>query len=55
MFKQLIVLALLLLTNSVLFGQLNTEDYRVYAAVIKTEISDSTKSVAIIIGLDEMV
>jgi len=53
MFKQLIVLALLLLTNSVLFGQLNTEDYRVYAAVIKTEISDSTKSVAIIkIGID---
>jgi len=48
MFKQPLLLTLLLLTNSILFGQLSKEDYSVYAAVIKTEILDSTKSVAII-------
>src|SRR5581483_7925673 len=48
MFKQPFLLTLLLLTNSILFGQLSTEDYKVYAAIIKTEILDSTKSVAII-------
>jgi hypothetical protein len=30
------------------FGQLSSEDYKVYAALINTEITDSTKSVAII-------
>src|SRR3954453_11504841 len=48
MFKQPSLLTLLLLANSILFGQLNKEDYNVYAAVIKTEILDSTKSIAII-------
>ncbi len=31
-----------------MFGQVSKEDYEVYAAVIKTEISDNIKSVAII-------
>ena len=49
MFKFKNFLTLLLLTGSYAFGQqVSSEDYKVYAAVIKTEISDSTKSVAII-------
>ena len=48
MFQQLLFSTILLLTNSILFGQISSEDYRVYAAIIRTEISDSTKSVAII-------
>lgn len=49
MFKFTFFLTLLFLTGSYAFGQqLSSEDYKVYAAVIKTEISDSTKSVAII-------
>lgn len=54
MFKFKVFLTLLFLTCSYAFGQqLSSEDYKIYAAVIKTEISDSTKSVAIIkIGID---
>ena len=48
MFKQLFFVTILLLTKTFLFGQISKDDYRVYAAIIKTEISDSTKSVAII-------
>src|ERR1043165_9106739 len=49
MFKFIFFLTLLLVTSSHTFGQqLPSEDYKVYTAVIKTEISDSTKSVAII-------
>lgn len=48
MFKQLFLATILLLTNAISFGQLSTEDYQVYAAIIKTDIRDSTKSVAII-------
>ena len=49
MCKFKIFLTVLLLTSSYLFGQQSSsEDYKVYAAVIKTEIIDSTKSVAII-------
>jgi hypothetical protein len=48
MLRQQLLLTLLLLANSILFGQLTAEDYKVYAAVIKTEILDSTRSVAII-------
>ena len=48
MFKQLLLATILLLTKTFLFGQISKEDYRVYAAIIKTEISDSTKSVTII-------
>ena len=48
MLKQPFLITLLLLTNSISFGQLITEDYKVYAALIKTEVSDTTKSVAII-------
>lgn len=48
MFKQLLFSTILLLTNSILFGQVSNQDYRVYAAIIRTEISDSTKSLAII-------
>jgi hypothetical protein len=48
MLRQSLLLTLLLLTNSILFAQLTAEDYKVYAAIIKTEILDSTKSVAII-------
>ncbi len=49
MLKNYFLLTLLLLTNSFLFGQqLDSEDYKVYTTLIKTEILDSTKSVAII-------
>jgi hypothetical protein len=48
MLRQQLLLILLLLANSILFGQLTAEDYKVYAAIIKTEILDSTRSVAII-------
>jgi hypothetical protein len=49
MFKFKFFLTLLLVISSYAFGQqLPSEDYKVYVAVIKTEISDSTKSVAII-------
>ena len=49
MFKFHLFLTLLLVANSFVFGQqLSSEDYKVYAALIKTEITDSTKSVAII-------
>ena len=49
MFKYHLFLTLLLLTSSYLFGQqLSPKDYKVYAALIKTEILDSTKSVSII-------
>jgi hypothetical protein len=47
MLKLPLLLILLLLINSILFAQLSKEDYKVYAAIIKTEISDTTKSVAI--------
>ncbi len=48
MFKQLFLATISLLANSISFGQVSTEDYRVYSAIIKSEIRDSTKSVAII-------
>ena len=48
MFKQLFLATILLLTNAILFGQVSAEDYKVYSTIIKTEISDSTKSVVII-------
>ncbi len=48
MFKQLFLATILLLTKTFLFGQISKIDYQVYAAILKTEISDSTKSVAII-------
>jgi len=48
MFKQFFLATILLLTNTIMFGQVNDEDYQVYAGIIKTEIRDSTKSVAII-------
>ena len=48
MFKLLFLATILLLTKSSLFGQASKEDYQVYSAIIKTEISDGTKSVAII-------
>jgi hypothetical protein len=48
MFKQLFLATILLLTTIILFGQPSAEDYAVYATIIKTEIRDSTKSVAII-------
>jgi hypothetical protein len=48
MFKQLFLATVFLLTNVISFGQLSEEDYNVYATIIKTEIRDSTKSVAII-------
>jgi hypothetical protein len=48
MFKQLFFVTVLLLTNTVMFGQVSEEDYKIYGAIIKTEIRDSTKSVAII-------
>jgi hypothetical protein len=48
MFNQLFLATILLLTNAISFGQLSADDYSVYATIIKTEISDSTKSVAII-------
>ena len=48
MFKFKFFLTLLFLTDSYVFGQqVYLEDYKVYAAIIKTEISDNTKSVAI--------
>ena len=47
-FKQLFSIAILLLTKTFLFAQISNEDYKVYAAIIKTEIPDSVKSVAII-------
>lgn len=51
MLKYYFFLTLLLLTSSYSFGQqLSTEDYKVYAAIIKTEVSDSTKSISIIKG-----
>lgn len=54
MLKYHLFSTLLLLTNSYLFGQsVSPEDYKVYAALIKTEILDSTKSVTIIkTGID---
>jgi len=49
MFKLSVIPALLLLSTPALFGQqLNTDDYKIYSALIKTEIRDTTKSVAII-------
>jgi len=48
MLRQLFLSTLYLLASSILFGQVSSEDYRVYSAIIKTEITDSTKSVAII-------
>ena len=48
MFKKLFLATIFLLTKTFLFGQISKEDYQVYTAIIKTEISDSTKSVAII-------
>jgi hypothetical protein len=55
MFKQFFLATILLLTKSISFGQLSAEDYRVYATIIKTEIQDSTSSVAIIKnGIDNM-
>lgn len=48
MFKKLFLATILLLTKSISFGQLISEDYQVYEAIIKTEIQDSTKSVPII-------
>ena len=48
MFKQLFLATFLLLITTISFGQLNAEDYSVYAAIINTEIRDSTKSVTII-------
>jgi hypothetical protein len=58
MFKHSILPVLLLLSAPALFGQqLNTDDYKIYSALIKTEIRDTTKSVAIIktgIGYQEI-
>lgn len=48
MFKQLFLSIVLLLVKTILFGQILKEDYQVYTAIIKTEILDSIKSVAII-------
>jgi len=48
MFKQLLLATVFLLTNFISFGQVSEEDYHVYATIIKTEIKDSTKLVAII-------
>jgi hypothetical protein len=48
MFKQLFLATVLLLTRTISFGQASAKDYQVYAAIIKSEIRDSTKSVAII-------
>ena len=48
MFKQLFLATILLLTKTFVFGQISKEDYQVYAAIIKTEIPDSIKSVTII-------
>src|ERR1700712_2147846 len=49
MSKKFFLMTLLFRLNSVLLGQqLPQEDYEIYAALIKTEISDSTKSLAII-------
>jgi len=48
MFKELFLVTISLWANSISFGQISTEDYTVYSAIIKTEIRDSTKSVAII-------
>ena len=48
MFKQLFLATVLLLTSLISFEQMNAEDYQIYASIIKTEIRDSTKSVAII-------
>lgn len=48
MFKKLFLATVLLLLNVISFGQMNAEDYHVYAAVINTEIGGNIKSVAII-------
>ena len=48
MSKQLFFATILLLTNAISFGQVSAEDYQLYSAIIKTEIQDSTNSVAII-------
>ena len=48
MFKQLFLATIPLFTILISFGQLTAEDYSVYTTIIKTEIRDSTKSVAII-------
>ncbi len=48
MFKCISYLTLYFLINSSAFGQILLEDYKVYAAVVKTEISDSTKSIVIL-------
>lgn len=48
MLKQFFLPIILLLTKTILFGQIPKEDYQVYAAIIKTEIRDSIRSVAII-------
>ena len=48
MFKQLLLAIIILPAKPFLFGQISKIDNQVYAAIIKTEISDSTKSIAII-------
>ena len=48
MFKHFFLATILVLTNIFLFGQVSSEDYIVYSAIIRTEIPDTIKSVAII-------
>jgi hypothetical protein len=48
MFKHSFLSTVFLMTNMMSFGQISVENYHVYAIIIKTEIRDSTKSVAII-------
>ena len=49
MLKNILILAILLVTNLFLFGQQPfLEDYKVYASLIKTEILDTTNSIVII-------
>ena len=47
--KHSILLTLVLLTNSVLFGQQNSiNDYNIYSSLIKAEVVTETRSVTII-------
>lgn len=49
MLKNVIILTLVLLANSLLFGQQTTSnDYKIYSFLIKAEIIDKTKSVTIV-------
>jgi hypothetical protein len=58
MLKTFLLLLLFLSIALILSSQkLNSEDYKVYSALIKTETSDTTKSIAVIkksIGMQEM-